>query len=229
MSDRPSVLLFSGGMDSAALRFLKKPDKLLYVDLGTEYSAWERSHLPADTIVLDLPALGQLETTGGILPGRNLILATIASNYGDVIYLGATKEDRVLDKTHEFCQRTTELLSYLWSPQWWTPGRQVSVETPLKNLTKVEILWRYLEAGGSIDKLAEESYSCYQPKDDKPCWTCKPCVRKWMAFQKFGMNLSPVAQVYCRDVMLPKILDGKGERPDEDALLLSLFHKESKS
>ena len=54
-----TVLLYSGGMDSAALRFLHMPDVLLYVDLGTEYSSWERSHLPAGTIILELKQEGK--------------------------------------------------------------------------------------------------------------------------------------------------------------------------
>ena len=221
-----TVLLYSGGMDSAALRFLHMPDVLLYVDLGTEYSSWERSHLPAGTIILELKDLGKLEVPGGILPGRNLILATIASCYGERILLGATKEDRVLDKSTKFCRDTGELLSYLWSPQWWTAGKTIGVEAPLKGLTKSEILAMYKENGGNLQELADNSYSCYHPEGDEPCWTCKPCVRKWMAFRFHGLNLSEKAEEFCRTQMLPDVLAGKGLRPEEDKMLRAIFNKE---
>ena len=223
-----TVLLYSGGMDSAALRFLFNPDVLLYVDLGTEYSGWERAHLPDGTIVLDLQALSGLELPGGILPGRNLILATIAACYGDRVLLGATKEDRVLDKSQHFCNEVTGLLSYIWSPQWWTEGKEVRVEAPLKHLTKAEILHWYKEHGGDLQELADNSYSCYHPEGDTPCWTCKPCVRKWMAFRFHGLNLSQKAEEFCRTTMLPDVLAGKGSRPEEDAMLRAIFTEESK-
>ena len=182
------VLLYSGGMDSWLVRQLWKPDVLLYVNMDTEYSQQEMSKLPDDCKVVTLP-LGQWERADGIIPCRNLILATIASNYGEVIALGATRDDLVFDKTSFFAYQASQMLTYLNSPQHWTAGREIEVTLPYKHLSKSELLKQYVDVcNGDLHTAFSSTFSCYFPTPEgSECWECKACFRKWIAFANNGL------------------------------------------
>ena len=146
------VLLYSGGMDSWLISQIWKPDVLLYVNINGRYNKQEMSHLPEDVVIENLD-LSKWERPDKIIPLRNLYLIMLASNYGDKICLGATAGDRVLDKSFTFAEKTTDLLRYLYSPQWWNPTqRDIEVCLDFKDKTKTEILQMYLDQGGSIEK-----------------------------------------------------------------------------
>lgn len=183
-----TVLLYSGGLDSYILAALYKPDVLLHVNLEGRYGATETDMLerpagaPRVTYV-DLP-LGFLEDRESlILPGRNAVLALVASSYGDRVWLGATAGDRTRDKDPEFARLMTELFAHIYGEQWWLPaGRHVSVELPIKDFTKRELVRLYLNAGLDRDALVHETFSCYAPNAfGEACAACKPCIRKWVA------------------------------------------------
>jgi 7-cyano-7-deazaguanine synthase in queuosine biosynthesis len=169
--DRPTVLLYSGGLDSYVAAYLFKPDVLLNVDLGGRYSAAESAmmHAPRDQFIqrlrLDLSTFENKENL--ILPGRNAILAHVAAAYGDVIYLGATAGDRTHDKDEEFARRMNAVFGHIYAPQWWLPrGRNVEVELPIKRYTKRGLVSAYLDSRGDPAKLVSETFSCYAPSPD---------------------------------------------------------------
>lgn len=201
------VLLYSGGMDSWCLRHLWQPDVCLYVDMGTLYADEELATLDADVVVLDAKALGQWEHANAIIPLRNLLLVTLAAQYGGnegsvQVAMAATAGDRSLDKSPPFAHRASELLTWLWSPQWWTPGKAVDVVLPVKDLTKAELVGRYLAAGGDPQALLR-SFSCYTPTlHGKPCGACKPCARRWVALACNGIQSTPD----CRDYVAQHLL-----------------------
>jgi 7-cyano-7-deazaguanine synthase in queuosine biosynthesis len=209
------VLLYSGGMDSMALRMLWDPNVSVYVDMGTAYSKAERDRLPRDVDVVELP-LHQWERTDGIIPLRNLMLVCVAAQYGDVIGLAATAGDRVLDKSDQFASMTTSLLSYLWSPQHWTAGEHRRVVLPLKGMSKRQIVGEVRERFGDVGlvRLAE-SWSCYSGGRAE-CGACKPCMRKWVAFAAAGAgDLVMDASGYVYDEVLPLIAQGVYDRGSE--------------
>ena len=106
------VLLYSGGVDSYMINQIWKPDVKLYVDMNTRYSKQEIARLPKDVIVTKLD-LSEFERSDAVIPARNLYLLTIATNYGDEICLGATADDRQADKTIEFAEKASDILSFL--------------------------------------------------------------------------------------------------------------------
>lgn len=190
------VLLYSGGMDSWLIDKIWKPDVKLYVDMKTHYSQNEQLLLPPDVTVETLN-LGKWERDDAIIPLRNLYLVMLATNYGDDICLGATAGDRVLDKSPEFAKMATDLLRYLYSPQWWNPEqRNINVNLSFKDKTKKELLQMYLDQGGDIMEAWSKSLSCYNPRITTPCMSCKPCFRKAVAFyqcmKERGMDLTLV-------------------------------------
>ena len=153
------ILLYSGGMDSYLIDKLWKPDRRIYVDMHTRYSKQEINCIKKrrdDVEFIDFP-LGQWEREDKIIPLRNLYLPMVICNItGDEdvdICLGATAGDRVLDKSQEYVEKATDLLNYLYQPQWWIPnGKKVRVNIDYKKYTKEDLLKMYMEQGGYLDK-----------------------------------------------------------------------------
>lgn len=187
------VLLYSGGMDSWLINCIWRPDQRIYVNMHTRYSGLELEHIHGsgvDVMVVDFP-LVQWERPDAVIPLRNLYLAMVACNVteGDVnICLGALQGDRNLDKTSGFAAQATTTLNFLYQPQWWIPeGRRVKISVDFRHLTKAELLQVFLDQGGSLEEAFKGSFTCYHPTDDgQPCWHCKPCFQKFMAFDSKG-------------------------------------------
>lgn len=230
------VLLYSGGMDSWLMSKLWKPDIKLYVDMKTRYSENELARIrkEPDVQVVEFP-LGQWEREDAIIPLRNLYLAMVACNVtgsDDVeILIGATAGDRVLDKSPEFVNKTTDLLSYLYTPQHWIPeGKKVRVCIDYKQYTKTDLLKMFKEQGGDLEEAFTRSFSCYNPVDGHECWHCKPCFRKFTAFSEAGYKFSDdVARTVCSYIktdILPDIeagTYGRGEKEEHD--IVDVYNK----
>lgn len=186
------VLLYSGGLDSFLIDFLWKPDIKLYIDLKTDYSLFEKQSLSNDVIIKELPLLKEFEKENNIIPLRNLYFILLATNYGEEICLGATYGDRVLDKSNIFAKKSTNLLNYLYKKQWWTDKKTFKVVLPFKRYTKIDLLGKYLKKGGDIARAWHLSKSCYHPiNNEKECWNCKPCIRKWLTFAYYDFRIVP--------------------------------------
>lgn len=230
------VLLYSGGMDSWLMSKLWKPDIKLYVDMKTRYSENELARIrkEPDVQVVEFP-LGQWEREDAIIPLRNLYLAMVACNVTgseDVeILIGATAGDRVLDKSLEFVDKATDLLSYLYTPQHWIPeGKKVRVCIDYKQYTKTDLLKMFKEQGGDLEEAFTRSFSCYDPVDGHECWHCKPCFRKFTAFSEAGYEFSDdVARTVCSYIktdILPDIeagTYGRGEKEEHD--IVDVYNK----
>lgn len=234
------ILLFSGGSDSVLISYLYKPDFLVYINMHTKYSEEEinkiNNSIFANKVkIIDFPFLGQYEREDAIIPLRNLYLPMIicnefkAEDYGDLdICLGATAGDRVLDKSPKFAEDTSALLTYLYSPQHWIPnGRKIRINIDYKKYTKTEMLKIYKENGGDIKELFYQSFSCYNPKDGKECWECKPCFRKYIAYalngMKFEKEITEKVISYIKREILPQITSGNYGRAEEEKEILKVL------
>lgn len=176
------VLLYSGGMDSFIISHLWKPDVKLYIDYGTEQTKEERKRLPADVIVKEIDLAEYIEKDGlNTIPLRNLLFATIAINYGDEVAIGGVKGDLHYDKTKEFCYAATELFNSVLTKE--RSHRQVNVVVPYKDYTKEELIYLYIQNGGDIELLKNNTWSCYRPIKGKACGECSPCRRRNAAIQ----------------------------------------------
>lgn len=195
-----TVLLFSGGMDCLCVNQIFKPDIILFIKYGGKYCKSEFESLKKlikikaidknKVRVVDIGNwLGKMEREDAIIPNRNTYFITLASEYGEVIYLASIYGDRSCDKDKIFFKKISNLLSHTLQPQHWTEGRKILVKSPVKNLTKTQLIKKFLEHGGDPNWLLT-SYSCYSGKD-KICLKCKPCIRKVIA-------------LYGADITLPK-------------------------
>lgn len=183
-----SVLLYSGGMDSYAANLLYAPDVLVYVDAGTRYSAVEMQRLPRGTEIVEMHALNTFLAVDDVIPLRNLFFVAVAAQYGDNIILGATKQDfRLHDKSERFAADASDLMSYLLAKQFWTEGRTIQVQLPMKHMNKPAIIEAvHAKCGDAGVQALADTWSCYTPNGNDVCGTCKPCRRKWIAFAATG-------------------------------------------
>ena len=228
------ILLYSGGMDSWLINKIRKPDVLLYVDLNGRYNAEEMKHLPPECKIVKLD-LSAYEREDKIIPLRNLYLVMLASNYladeGGEICLGATAGDRVLDKSYAFAEKASDILSYLYSEQWWNPvAKDVKICLDFKDKTKVDLVNMYVKMGGSVEEVWEKSFSCYEPHEDGTvCYSCKPCFRKavacWSAgFTGFSKRAMNDLQYYIGSTIMPDIEAGTYGRGDKEEKEITDFY-----
>lgn len=202
------VLLYSGGMDSWLISKIWKPDVKLYIDIEGSYSEIEKNKLPNDVKIIKFP-LGQFETLSKYIPLRNLYFLMIATNFGDELCLGAIAGDRgVKDKTPEFFDKAEELLNYLLEKQSnQSEAKKIKIEKFFLYKSKADLVKMYLESGGTLDEINNNSYSCYNSKTGQPCFDCKPCFRKFVTLAHFGYQFSEEAQrkiyEYAKREMVP--------------------------
>lgn len=181
------LLLFSGGMDSyIAWHYLGKP-QCLYVDLGHRYAVKERlslfelrKHDSEMNFIIDTRLkLGDMEQDDAYIPMRNSFLLHVAALYEpDKIWLVAQKgEMSIPDRSPEFFHNMSALLSML-------NGRNIEVDTPFKDMTKVDMVAWYQNRGLPINKLLATS-SCYHGNN---CGKCAACFRRFIALELNGIS-----------------------------------------
>jgi len=195
-----TVLLFSGGMDCLCVNQIFKPDILLHINYGGKYCKREIETIDKlieigaidknKLVKIDIGTwLGELERDDLIIPNRNIYFITLASSYGEKIFLASVDGDRSFDKDKGFYTHMKNLLNHTWDEQHWTEKRKFNIYSPIKHLTKTELVEQFLESGGKKEWLLE-SYSCYEGKKIA-CGNCKPCWRKWISLK-------------CNNIEIPK-------------------------
>ena len=194
MNQHKKVLLYSGGMDSWLIDKLIKPDILLFVRVHTANNELEYKRLQylqkmnlidKERLVVvdyDLSAYERPQQNY-FLPLRNLHFVTIASHYGDEIYLGATGSSTHFDKNDTFAHKAEDVISYLLSE---TKEGPIQIKLPFKYTTKTELLKMFIDKGGNIEEAYNFTVSCYNPVNNKPCMSCTSCMSKFAAFYNNG-------------------------------------------
>ncbi len=204
------AVLFSGGLDSLAttlvlLNALDNPTnrlQLVYVDLGTPYSAGEkfatevlaREFEPIQFTAPDLRDVGgyAIRHDSPYIPYRNLFLAAACVAHMEqqemegfdndepyTIWMGGLRDDNVADKTPEAFNSMSMCLSALHN-------RDVFVRSLWWNHAKPEMVAEMHEAHGKqFVKLARMSISCYRGDN---CGECQSCFRKWIALEGNGIQ-----------------------------------------
>lgn len=181
------ALLFSGGLDSTVLAHealdAAQLGVLVFVRYGQPAESaeahavaeWRRRyarHIPLLDVGLPIGAVPMQLGVGvpgpRILPGRNLLLLSfavaLAARYKCTrVWYGAQAGDspQYADCTPEFVSSFARLAS-----PWG-----VQVEAPLLACTKRQVKERALACGVDF----ELAWSCYEPRDGKPCTTCNAC------------------------------------------------------
>jgi len=237
--DKPknkSVLLFSGGMDSLIFNYLLNPDILLILPHGNKYEEQEIKHIhnlinkgiiDKNKVIFDKSLqLGQWERDDAIILNRNLFFITLATLYGETIYLGSVYGDRSLDKSNKFFYLCEKMFNYLFQDQHYCEARNFKIGSPYKRLTKTKLVKLYLNKGGNPEHLLE-SYSCYEGTE--PCGVCKPCFRKWVSLECNNIKTNNYFKINpweakWLDEILPKVMKGE-YRGKEDKNIIEALKK----
>jgi 7-cyano-7-deazaguanine synthase in queuosine biosynthesis len=182
----PAILLFSGGVDSfVAWYWLGKP-QTVYFDLKTKCAEKEKKFVQEirpniiidQTLDLHAREIGQ----NAYVPFRNLLIASQAAWYSDIIYIIGLKDDKVLDKNEAAFNAISHTLSKL-------EGRPIKVLSPFWNMTKANVVKWYLENVNSNPEQLLKTVSCYSNESTNYCGFCPSCFRKWNAFRANGIDI----------------------------------------
>jgi 7-cyano-7-deazaguanine synthase len=171
-----SVLLLSGGFDSAVCLALRKPDAALFVDYGQPHRGAEfpRAAELADAHGIELRRAEvrlpnwtfDPQDRTMLIPGRNLVLVSLAATLGSPVVMGCNADDY---EVYADCR-----------PEFFDSLGVASVETPLIQKTKAEIGQMARDLGIA----PEATWSCYYPVRRRdalvPCGECDACTeREW--------------------------------------------------
>lgn len=186
-----AVILASGGMDSYLAWYLYARDALnVFVNLGQPYAHKEKAALRNLGMALrDFkwraitgPEWGQYELPSGIIPMRNALLILMAAQYGNDIVMGVLEGEVNSDKSAEFMQAIGATMSISGRGQYWNDyqGTAYKVRSPIKDMSKTELVEEYLHCAGSVHNLLL-TVSCYSGKGGKQCGACPSCFKRWVA------------------------------------------------
>ncbi|BCE02698.1 7-cyano-7-deazaguanine synthase QueC [Marinicellulosiphila megalodicopiae] len=124
------------------------------------------------------------------VPARNTVFLSVALGWAEVldadaIFIGVNAVDYsgYPDCRPEFIQ-AFEVLANL-ATKTGVEGKKLSIETPLIDLTKAQIIQKGLELGVDYS----QTISCYQADDHgKACGVCDSCVLRKQGFEHAGVS-----------------------------------------
>lgn len=183
------VLLFSGGFDSMLQEFLLEPDVLVYVDMKTVYSQREIAYLRTlpktyqDRLIIKELPLGEFERANSYLPYRNLMLGTIAMQYGQHVFFGFNRFDDAPDKDKKFIRGINKMFRLLnknciGDMDW--ENENFGFYAPFHNFTKTQMVGMCLEEGMPVETI-QNIRSCYSGDSIIGCGKCRVCLHKAVA------------------------------------------------
>lgn len=193
-------ILLSGGMDSIAIAYWKRPDMAFTIDYGQncaqseiEASSYVAQELGIDhhIIRLDCSSLGSGTLCGKIAltdspteewwPYRNQLLVTLAcmKGYGlglKVLYVGSIMQDslRHKDGTKEFYNKLSSVIEY--------QEGGIKVEMPAYNMNTIDLIKAY----GVPVKLLLHSFSCHV--SNHACAKCSGCYKNYEIRKMIGIG-----------------------------------------
>ena len=130
------------------------------------------------------------DTIKVVVPFRNLSLATFGAMYMDkvvtdmisprYIYMSPTKEDYEVfrDCRRDFFDSLEVTLNFGSKYE-----ADYSIVTPHINFTKADVIKRGADLGVDFTK----TWTCYSPKEEKPCGTCPSCQVRAKGFAEAGV------------------------------------------
>lgn len=153
-----TVVLFSGGLDSATCLALTGHTPVLFIDYGQPHWKQERHAAgrvaealggsPFYTASVELPGRIDHDDPAMLIPGRNVVLLSLAAMVGNRVVIGANADDQdgYPDCRPEFFRAAETALG-------------VTIDAPLIDMGKPEIGKLARELGVPVDL----TWSCYYP------------------------------------------------------------------
>lgn len=194
MQTKKTLLLLSGGLDSVALLYYLRATgesvAALHLDYGANHSRKERiyahqhaQHTNTHWHVAKLPKLqGSLLTGGGgswVVPGRNAILLSHATNYAEANGYPFVAYACNQDDAAGFPDCRPEWLG-AFNQQLAAAELTCRVVTPFISLSKRQLVYFTRKVDPTAD--IESSWSCYEDTHE-PCGECPACEKRKAALR----------------------------------------------
>ena len=192
------AILLSGGMDSTAIAWWKRPGLAITIDYGQRAARAETTAaaqvcselgIRHDVISVDCSALGSgdmslapshaVAKTTDWWPFRNQLLITLAAmraiaSGATTLYIGTVRSDAEdhLDATTDFVQKIDDLLAY--------QEGAMRVLAPAADMSTVQLV----QASGVPPGILAWSHSCH--KADIACGNCRGCNKYLATYAALG-------------------------------------------
>jgi 7-cyano-7-deazaguanine synthase in queuosine biosynthesis len=114
------------------------------------------------------------------------MLATLAVRFDDEIIFAAVRDEVSRDKNPAAFRKMSDTLSFM-------VGKPIEVYSNTWQYTKREAVEEYLRRGLDPELLLR-TFSCYFPKNGKPCLDCECCFRRWHALSHNGIKAPDVSE-----------------------------------
>lgn len=200
-----TALLLSGGMDSLAIAWWKRPDLAITIDYGQKAAGAEKVAagevckvlgIAHEIVTVDCSSLGSGDmahaapdahaTTSDWWPYRNQMLVTLASMRAisrgvQCLLIGTVKSDGEshLDGTPTFVEKMADLMRY--------QEGHLEISAPAIGLTTAELI----KEAGVPPSLLAWAHSCH--KADIACGDCRGCYKYLATYRELGPEYSGVA------------------------------------
>lgn len=210
------AICYSGGMDSylayhwAITRLKIDPKDIIciYFDIGHPYAwkekeAMQKIGIPYITMPVGIcnPEFDNIPTVDKyIIPGRNMIFASIAGSLADTVWIAGIKfEDHYLmyDKNSNFYRLATLAISQAM-------GAITTVETPFAFMSKTEcLLWA--KRHKNIMYHLHDTVSCYSEKPGR-CGQCGLCSKRKIAMVAAGIEENDYLENPLNNLFMTKLV-----------------------
>ena len=156
----------------------------MVVDI-THLSDFGGSCLTDEKIEVPDANLNNIDIPVSYVPFRNANILATAVSWAEIIhakriYVGAVEED---SSGYPDCRRSFFDFFEKAISEGTKPETEISIVTPLINLTKKEII----EKGLEMDAPLNLTWSCYK-QEDKPCGDCDSCALRARGFHQAGLK-----------------------------------------
>lgn len=172
----------------AAKRIAKNGDDLLHRVIDLDLGSFGGSALTDDSI--DVPTEDTIGIPVTYVPARNTVFLSVALAWAEVleadaIFAGVNAVDYsgYPDCRPEYIQAFQNMADL--ATKAGIEGRGVKIETPLIDLTKVEII----QIGNQLGVDYAQTVSCYKADDNgRACGECDSCKIRRAAFENAGVD-----------------------------------------
>ena len=99
------------------------------------------------------------------------------------------------------------MLQYLWSDKKIKKDIKICKDFIFRS--KPDLVKEYLDNGGTVEEIKNNSFSCYTPVKSKECMDCYPCFRKFAILYSLGCKYDDDTLKQMKEYVIKNIIPTK--------------------